>query len=105
MKDKGLKISQLHGEAFVVYDKQFYDWDSQIFEWLKKEGFAYAWHKGNFGCPWAFINITHKIFACGMPGVEITKATGNHAITLDEFMIIYDIYKKYEGLQLMSFKQ
>ena len=105
MKDKDLKISQLHGEAFLVKDKQFEKWESPIFAWLKKEGFTYAWYKGNYGCDWVFINITSKKYACGMPGVEITYPTGNHAITLDEFMTIYNIYKKYEGMNVMSFEK
>lgn len=104
MEDKKLKISQLHGEAFLVRDKQFKKWESPIYDWLKKEGFTYAWYKGNFGCDWAFINITYKKYACGMPGVKITIPTGNHAITLDEFMIIYNIYKKYEGMSTLSFE-
>ena len=40
-----------------------------------------------------------------MPGVEIVKALGNHAITIDEFKKIYAIYEKYEGLGQMEFNK
>ncbi len=33
-----------------------------------------------------------------MPGVGIAPVIANHAITLDEFMTVYNIYKKYDGL-------
>lgn len=103
MKNQKPLISQLHGEAFLVCDKMLMDHNSAIFEWLRNEGFTYGWSKGNYGvCDWAFINITSKQYACGMPGVQITVPTGNHAITLNEFMTIYNIYKKYESKELFA---
>lgn len=96
-------INQLHAESFLVCDKTFADCDSPFFKWLRSEGFTLGWHKGNYGvCDWAYINITSKQFAYGMPGVSITTPTGNHAITVDEFMTIYNIYKKYDGEDLFS---
>ncbi len=99
-------ISQLHAESFLVCDETFKDSNSAFVEWLKSEGFTYGWDKGNYGvCDWAFINITSKQYAYGMPGVQITVPTGNHAITVDEFMVIYNIYKKYDGKELFACRQ
>ena len=95
-------ISQGHAESFLVCDKSFKSLDAPFFAWLKNEGFEYAWHKGHYGCDWVFVNITRKQFAYGMPGIEVTKAIGNHAITKEEFMVIYTIYKKYEGDDLFA---
>ena len=96
-------ISQLHAESFLVCDETFKNSNSAFVEWLKSEGFTYAWYKGNYGvCDWAYINITSKQYAYGMPGVQITTPTGNHAITVDEFMVIYNIYKKYDGKELFA---
>lgn len=100
------RISQLHGESFLVCDKTFKEPDSPFVEWLRNEGFTYGWYKGNYGiCDWAFINITSKQYAYGMPGIQITVPTGNHAITLDEFMTIYNIYRKYDGKELFACRQ
>lgn len=50
------------------------------------------------------MNITRKEYAYGMPGVSLAKPLGNHAITIDEFMTVYSIFKKYEGKGLFVFK-
>ena len=98
-------ISKVPAEAFLVRDKSLRDFDAPFYNWLRNNGFKHAWHKGHFGCDWVFVNITHKLFAYGMPGVGIVKPIGNHAITLDEFYQIYEIYAKYEGLELMAFSK
>ncbi len=68
--------------------------------YFKDNGFTCA--AGYWGCPWYFVDIRKKIFKPGRPGVSYGYEIGNHAITLDEFKTIYNIYKKYEGLSLMS---
>ena len=73
-----------------------------FYKWLRKNGYEHAWHKGHYGCEWVHVNITHKLYAYGMPGIGIVKPIGNHAITIDEFYAINDIYKKYEGRDLMD---
>ena len=98
-------ISQVPAEAFLVKDPTLENIDAPFYKWLRKNGFKHAWHKGHYGCSWAFVNITHKLYAYGMPGVGIVKPIGNHAITLDEFYQIYNIYSKYEGLELMCFSK
>ena len=40
-----------------------------------------------------------------MPGVAIVGVIGEHAITIDEFMIIFNIFKKYENKELFVFNE
>ena len=97
-------INAVSAEAFLVKDKSLKHIDAPFYKWLSENGFRHAWHKGHYDvCDWVFVNITHKLYAYGMPGVGIVKPIGNHAITLDEFYQIYGIYEKYAGLELMCF--
>ena len=85
--------------CFLVKDKSLTQgWHAPIYQWLKNEGFATWGRKGTFYTDWIYINLSSKIYAPGMPGVGITPVIANHAITLDEFMTVYNIYKKYDGL-------
>lgn len=99
-----MSISQGKVQTFLVHDKSLRENDAPFFKWLRSEGFRYGWCKGHYEvCSWAFVDITRKLYACGMPGVEITPPIGNHAITIPEFMTIYTIYKKYEGMGYLVF--
>ena len=90
-------------EAFLVCDKSLESIHAPFFEWLRQEGFTLGDSHGNFGCYWAFVNITRKLYAYGMPGVQMVQPIGNHAITIDEFKTIYSIYKKYENKDVFVF--
>ena len=98
MEENKLYIFKGKTEAFLVSDKSFRSEYAPFFLWLREQGFSYAWHHGSYGCPWAYVNITRKQFAYGMPGVGFVCPIGNHAITIDEFMTIYRIYEKYQGI-------
>jgi hypothetical protein len=37
-----------------------------------------------------------------MYGVGLTRVVGGHAITFEEFLTIYNIYKKYEGFSTLK---
>ena len=37
-----------------------------------------------------------------LAGITLTKVVGDHAITFDEFVTIYNIYKKYEGFSTLK---
>lgn len=86
--------------CFLVKDETLKkEWHAPLYEWLRNEGFISWGRKGTFlGVDWIYINLSSKTYAPGVPGVGITPIVANHAITLDEFMTIYNIYKKYEGL-------
>ena len=97
-----------HDDYFlVVYDDQQGNIDTEglikggIVEYLKSKGFAC---KGGFwSMPWYWIDIRHKFFLPGRPGIAFGKAIGNHGITFEEFKIIYSIYEKYKGLAVLTF--
>ena len=103
MDNQNLKIGSGKTEAFLVCDKSLENCYSPFLEWLRSEGFSFGGYHGNYGCWWVYINITRKQFAYGMPGISLVQPIGNHAITIDEFKIIYAIYKKYEGKGLFVF--
>ena len=91
-------------EAFLVKDDSLCVAESEFVRWMRAEGFRPAYFKGCWGCSWMFVSITTKRYAYGMPGIKIVMPTGNHAVTLNEFMTIYQIYKKYEGLGPLVFE-
>lgn len=49
-----------------------------------------------------YVNITHKLYADGMPGIPVVTATGKHAITIDDFFTIWNIYEKYSGKEVLE---
>ena len=97
------KIWEGKKKAFLVCDKSLKDCDAPLLEFLRKEGYTLGFHKGNYGCPWIYVDITTKQYAYGMPGIEPVGAIGNQAITVNEFMTIYNIYKKYNGKSVFVF--
>lgn len=103
MEETDLRIYQGKTEAFLVCNKSLENIDAPFFKWLRDEDFTFAGKHGNFGCHWVHINITRKQYAYGMPGVPLVKPIGNHAITIEEFMAIYGIFKKYEGKKPLVF--
>lgn len=91
------KIISRYGGAYWVKDESLFDMYADFYKWLRDEGFEYAWHKGHYSsCNWCFINIKEKLFAYGMPGIEIAKPIGGTAISIDEFMEIYNENKQEE---------
>ncbi len=105
-EQEDITISKVAPEAFLVKDPSLKDMEAPFLCWLRETGFKLAWHKGHYDvCDWVFVNITHKLFAYGMPGVEIVQAIGDHAITISEFFTIWNIYDKYEGLDLLAMNE
>lgn len=82
---------------FWVYDENFQKiplHENQLIQWLKSEGFK--WHNVyRSGGTGIWVNLNNKTIACGKPGIRCFEEIGHHAITIDEFKVIYDIYKKY----------
>ena len=93
-------INKVPAEAFLIKDESLKKADAAFYKWLRENSFRYAWSKGHYGMDLVFVNITHKLYVYGMPGVEIVKPIGNHAITIDEFMSIYNIYSGYTGMRI-----
>lgn len=96
-------ISRQKVEAFLIKDESLHDRNAPFYEWLYDNGFRYAWYKGHYDCcDWVYVNITHKLYADGMPGIPVVAVTGNHAITIEDFYTIWNIYKKYEGKEVLE---
>lgn len=92
--------------TFLVYDPTLVKEDKVFLEWLWREGFKFGGHHGIYdGAPWLNINLSLKLYAYGMPGIQVSAPIGNHAITTKEFRTIYGIYKKYEGKGLFLFHE
>lgn len=93
-----------NASCFLVKDERMksYRTSDAIYDYLTKEGF-----KAQKGCSfiegidWLYINIYSKVYAKGRAGIALTKVVGDHAITFEEFKIIYDIFKKYENLRTL----
>ena len=104
MDEEKLSISKLPAESFLIKDESLQDIDAPFLVWLRENGFKLGFSKGHYSvCDWVFVNITHKLYAYGMPGVKIVNPIGNHGITVDEFYTIYNIYSKYSGLNPLEF--
>ena len=79
-------------EAFLVLDERIADDDLSIVNFLKKEGFSSGTYKGyNTCCPWIFIDIVNMVYCFGKSGVKFVDVIGEHAITIEEFKIIYQL--------------
>ena len=87
--------------CFLIKDADLLKGTNSTFSgWLRGNGFR-SWGKKGWSndiVDWVYVNISTKIYAPGLPGIQIAGAIGKHAISIDEFMQIYDIYSKYEGL-------
>lgn len=78
--------------------KSFAEWGNKTFiSYLQDEGFE-KWSKSKYypSVDWLYVNLNSKRYAFGIPGIPVTKPFGNHAVTIDEFKVIYEIYRKYE---------
>ena len=101
------KISD-HASCFLIKDERLkrYKNSMQIYEYLIQEGFVAQ--KGRLfpeGIDWLYVNIYSKVFAKGKIGIALTKVVGDHAVTFDEFVVIYNIYKKYERMNVLQMVQ
>ncbi len=89
--------------CFLVYGEDLGKQESMFIDFLRAEGFQCKY--GFWDCPWVWVNIDTKVYGRGRPGVTYSGTIGGHAITIDEFMSIYDIYKKYSGLKPLEFPE
>lgn len=87
--------------SFLVAGEDLKTAESAFIAFLREEGFLCKY--GFWDCGWVWVNIDTKVYARGRPGVKYSDAIGGHAITIPEFMVIYQIFKKYEGLSVFDF--
>ncbi len=88
--------------VILVKEPGLGDGNHPFWKWLLEQGF-HIWHNhGNYGCDWVFINLNSMVFAPGMPGIRVVQAIREHAITAEEFSVIWGIFMKYEGLPVLK---
>lgn len=90
-----------NGSCILIFDSN--ERRAELVDFFFKEGFQRAKNsRGSFGNSFfVFVNTHLKVFAFGMPGVEFARPFNEHAITIDEFYTIYNIYEKYRGLRAL----
>lgn len=91
------------GSCFLIKDESLLKgWGSPVYRWLYDNGFVSWGTKGVYkGVDWVFVNPYSKVFAPGLRGYRVTSVVCEHAVTLEEFEVIYNIFKKYEGLDVL----
>ena len=89
--------------CFLIKDESLLKgWDSPVYRWLWDKGFVTWGKKGvSQGVDWVFVNLYSKVFAPGLCGYKVTSVVCDHAVTFEEFEVIYNIFKKYEGLDVL----
>lgn len=102
MEEK-LHIGQGKVEVFLICDKSLGDCNAPFLAWLREEGFTFSGISREL---WVLLGICKhypKRICVWYARSSLSKPLGNHAITIDEFKTIYEIYKKYEGKDLFVF--
>ena len=91
------------GSCFLIKDESLLrGWGSPVYRWLYDNGFVSWGTKGVYkGVDWVFVNPYSKVFAPGLRGYKVTSVVCDHAVTLEEFKVIYNIFKKYKGLDVL----
>jgi len=96
--ERRTKVSGSH-PCFVVYTGK--ERRPSFERWLKNEGFRLRDTYGG-GVPWVHVYLENREYCWGRGGVGRGYSIGDHAITIEDFETIYNIYKKYEGLHFMD---
>ena len=81
--------------CFLVTDEGFENRIPYLTEFFKAEGFRCKYSYENSSAVW--INIETKVYGFSRKGINAPEPIGGHALTVDEFMTIYQIYKKHAG--------
>lgn len=76
--------------------------ESEFWKYMSQEKFKFEF---GGGCPWVFVNINKKTYKKGKAGICFGPVFGDHAVTVEEFKTIWEIYKKYEGLNPLEFEK
>lgn len=53
--------------------------------------------------PWYFINLNTKMCIVGRIGIgQVSEVVGNHAISVDDYILIAELFKKYDDLRFIE---
>ena len=95
------------GEISVKTEKIFdtenkdiliFDWNiGRVLEYLEDNGIAHKPHRAyKYGTTkWVFVNLNGRTYTRGVGGIQTGRPLNGHAITFDEFKLIFDVYEKY----------
>ena len=85
-------------------DILIFDWCiTRVLKYLEDNGIAHKPHKAyKYGTTkWVFVNLNRRTYTRGVGGIQTGRPLNRHAITFDEFKLIFDVYEKYgEGKAL-----
>ena len=86
-----------NGSCILIYDEiETLDY---VYKFFRENGFWATEHSRGifFPCVYLYVNPFKKVYAFGMPRISFARSFYEHAITVNEFIIIYNIYEKYRG--------
>lgn len=93
-------VRRLREEGDYINDME------ETFNIMRSRGYkAVAWLLCNV--PWFYVNLNDKLFFSGRIGIDMLsgrECIGKHAISFNEFLIIDDMFSKYEGHSVLDFK-
>lgn len=53
--------------------------------------------------PWYFINLNTRMCIVGRIGIcQVSEVVGNHAISVDDYILIAELFKKYDDLRFIE---
>jgi len=79
-------------------DILIFDWHiGRVLEYLEANGIAHKPHRAyKYGTTkWVFVNLNGRTYTRGVGGIQTGRPLNGHAITFDEFKLIFDVYEKY----------
>ena len=99
----------LNDQYFMVYcetKEKMYEFRKKLYE---EYDFIFidAYSGGLPTGPWIYANLNSKFMFYGNIGVNLLSGpvVGDHALTMEEFIQIADIYRKYKGYSLLVFSE
>lgn len=81
--------------CFLVKGREIEDRFSSFWDWLSDNRFrSWGQSEHNPKVDWVFINMRSKLYAIGF---KLADPIFGHAITVDEFFTVWNIYSKYNA--------
>ena len=79
-------------------DILIFDWHiGRVLEYLEDNRITHKPHRAyKYGTTkWVFVNLNGRTYTRGVGGIQTGRPLNRHAITFDEFKLIFDVYEKY----------
>ena len=108
MQDKDLNLIPLLKSGAACFLVRYYKDDEKkiLLDYLKKNDYQWIIHSSALPRgQWFFININSKVARVGIVGIGIvSEVVGNHAISVDDFITISNIYNQYNSIKFIETK-